>query len=68
MKYLLAFFALLQPLFADTSITYEGGEGLGSGKHIVFLASDHASRGDLPRSRSNPRQTPRLQMHRRVRS
>lgn len=27
-----------------TSITYEGSEGAGSGKHIVFLASDHEYR------------------------
>ncbi|MEP4078349.1 hypothetical protein [Haloferula sp.] len=27
-----------------SSITYEGSEGLGSGKHIVFLASDHEYR------------------------
>ena len=28
----------------STSITYEGSEGPGSGKHVVFLASDHEYR------------------------
>lgn len=46
MKYLLAFLIFLQPLLADTSITYEGGEGIGAGKHIVFLASDHEYRAE----------------------
>ena len=30
----------------STSIVYPGGEGIGSGKHIVFLASDHEYRAE----------------------
>ena len=46
MKSIIAIFASLLGLTAlqATAITYEGGEGLGSAKHIVFLASDHEYR------------------------
>lgn len=31
---------------ADKHLTYEGTEGVGKGKHIVFLAGDHEYRGE----------------------
>ncbi|MFK7849341.1 MAG: hypothetical protein AB8D78_00045 [Akkermansiaceae bacterium] len=31
---------------ADTSVVYEGESGVGAGKHIVFLASDHEYRSE----------------------
>ncbi|MDP0491638.1 MAG: hypothetical protein Q7Q71_11355 [Verrucomicrobiota bacterium JB023] len=45
-KTVLSLAALTSSLFADTSITYEGSEGIGAGKHIVFLASDHEYRSE----------------------
>ncbi|MBK1834988.1 hypothetical protein [Roseibacillus ishigakijimensis] len=44
---MLLFLALFcQTLLASTAITYEGGDGPGAGKHIVFLASDHEYRSE----------------------
>jgi type 1 glutamine amidotransferase len=42
MKLLLLFLVTVMPVFGQ--ITYEGGEGPGKGKHIVFVASDHEYR------------------------
>lgn len=36
----------LQAETTDTSVVYEGKEGIGAGKHIVFLASDHEYRSE----------------------
>ena len=44
MKILITFLLGLFPLAAQ--ITYEGGEGPGKGKHIVFVASDHEYRAE----------------------
>ncbi|MEM9079710.1 MAG: hypothetical protein AAGC74_03355 [Verrucomicrobiota bacterium] len=46
MKTILTFILTLTPLLADTTVTYEGESGLGRGKHIVFLASDHEYRAE----------------------
>lgn len=44
---LLCLFAVcLQAETTDTSLVYEGKEGIGAGKHIVFLASDHEYRSE----------------------
>lgn len=45
MKFLLSFFLLL-PLTLGAQVTYEGGDGPGKGKHVVFLASDHEYRAE----------------------
>lgn len=43
----IAFFSLLSiPLLHAESIVYQGDEGPGKGKNIVFLASDHEYRGE----------------------
>lgn len=34
------------PAYAQFSVAYAGEEGIGSGKHIVFIASDHEYRGE----------------------
>ncbi|MGC6459352.1 MAG: ThuA domain-containing protein [Akkermansiaceae bacterium] len=44
MKHL--FFLLMTILQAFGQITYQGGEGPGKGKHIVFVASDHEYRAE----------------------
>ena len=44
MKFITIFFLALLPSFGQ--ITYEGGEGPGQGKHIVFVASDHEYRAE----------------------
>ena len=45
-----SFFAVLFGAFlaqaADDHITYEGKEGPGKGKHIVFIANDHEYRSE----------------------
>lgn len=46
MRILLLLFLLLLPLGANTSVVYSGGPGIGEGKHIVFLASDHEYRAE----------------------
>ncbi|MEJ6717118.1 MAG: type 1 glutamine amidotransferase [Akkermansiaceae bacterium] len=42
MKFITLFLLTIFPLLGQ--ITYEGGEGPGKGKHIVFVASDHEYR------------------------
>lgn len=42
MKFILLLFISLIPVLGQ--ITYEGGEGPGKGKHLVFVASDHEYR------------------------
>jgi type 1 glutamine amidotransferase len=37
---------LLLPWVASAQLVYPGGEGIGKGKHIVFLASDHEYRSE----------------------
>ena len=44
--YLIATLALFSISQASTSVVYPSGEGLGTGKHIVFLASDHEYRAE----------------------
>lgn len=44
MTVILALLAL--PALAQSSVVYEGTEGVGQGKHIVFIASDHEYRGE----------------------
>jgi len=44
MKHLILFALSIMPLTAQ--ITYEGTEGPGKGKHIVFIASDHEYRAE----------------------
>lgn len=39
-------FALASTLFSQAQLVYQGGEGIGKGKHIVFLASDHEYRSE----------------------
>ena len=34
------------PIFAADRVVYEGDNGPGKGKHIVFIASDHEYRGE----------------------
>ena len=50
MKRILALFTLfcgaLHAETASTAVVYEGKEGVGAGKHIVFLASDHEYRAE----------------------
>ena len=50
MKRILALFTLfcgaLHAETASTAVVYEGKEGIGAGKHIVFLASDHEYRAE----------------------
>lgn len=41
----LALLAVASPTFAE-SLVYEGTEGLGKGKHIVFIANDHEYRSE----------------------
>ena len=40
MKFIYLFIFSLVPVLGQ--ITYQGGDGPGKGKHIVFVASDHA--------------------------
>lgn len=40
------FVVLLFPMLAAAQLVYPGGEGIGKGKHIVFLASDHEYRSE----------------------
>ena len=40
-----AFFHAL-PVLADAPLVYEGASGLGKGKHLVFIASDHEYRSE----------------------
>ncbi len=40
-----AFFHTL-PALADAPLVYEGASGLGKGKHLVFIASDHEYRSE----------------------
>lgn len=44
MKSLLLFLATLLPVLGQ--ITYDGGDGPGKGKHLVFIASDHEYRAE----------------------
>ncbi|WP_411846009.1 PVC-type heme-binding CxxCH protein [Roseibacillus persicicus] len=46
MKILLFLALLICPLWASTAVVYPGGPGIGEGKHIVFLASDHEYRAE----------------------
>lgn len=41
----LALFSLASPVVAQT-LVYEGSEGIGKGKHIVFIANDHEYRSE----------------------
>lgn len=43
---LLATLGLAASLHAESPLVYEGGEGPGHGKHIVFLAGDHEYRSE----------------------
>ena len=42
----LAFLCLLTQLAFSNPVVYEGKEGIGKGKHIVFVASDHEYRSE----------------------
>ena len=44
MKFIYLFLFSLFPVFGQ--ITYQGGDGPGKGKHIVFVASDHEYRAE----------------------
>ena len=46
MKYLTTVSLLFSSLLASAQLVYQGGEGIGKGKHIVFLASDHEYRSE----------------------
>jgi type 1 glutamine amidotransferase len=46
MKYFAAGLSLLFTCATQAQLVYSGGEGLGKGKHIVFLASDHEYRSE----------------------
>lgn len=46
MKYLTLLTALVFSSQVSAQLVYEGGEGPGKGKHIVFLASDHEYRSE----------------------
>ncbi|MGK0186156.1 MAG: hypothetical protein ACI9R3_001939 [Verrucomicrobiales bacterium] len=43
----LAFILLsITPLYSNEPLVYEGGDGVGKGKHIVFLSGDHEYRSE----------------------
>ena len=44
-RILLATLLAISPLFAEP-LVYEGEEGPGAGKHIVFIANDHEYRSE----------------------
>ena len=44
MKFIYLFIFSLVPVLGQ--ITYQGGDGPGKGKHIVFVASDHEYRAE----------------------
>lgn len=46
MMKILALGLWLFPFLASAQLVYPGGEGIGKGKHIVFLASDHEYRSE----------------------
>lgn len=43
---LFAVVSLIAPSFADKPLVYQGTDGIGAGKHIVFLAGDHEYRSE----------------------
>ena len=44
--YLLVFFLSLMSAFGTAPLVYDGKEGFGSSKHLVFIASDHEYRSE----------------------
>jgi len=49
MKFILALISIMILQFSAAAkdfVVYEGEEGFGKGKHIVFIASDHEYRGE----------------------
>lgn len=45
-RYLVSALAMGMISFSQAQLVYPGGEGIGKGKHVVFLASDHEYRSE----------------------